>query len=194
MQGMTPYEMTNDDLPEVKLGRSSLPKILGVLHLIAAALGIWTQTHSFMTNNGLLDQINASMEKSGMAKLELSDEALHSMASAESVNQVFLYLGGVCTLVLLIAGVGLLKYRRWGRLFTHIYVGVALLTKASSVYLVSVAMTPIYEAMVHANEGLAVVGVDGLRAAAVVGVLFSCVYMLVSLILVNFKRLRHSLE
>lgn len=194
VQGMSPYVKEDEITQEASVRCSKLPKLLGWTHLVMAALGIWALIQSLQSEGSILDQTNARLMEAGMKPLELSNESIQSLSSAEMGNDIFLCFGGISTLALIAAGIGLVQYRRWGRVCTHVYVGAAMFAKMASLYLVTVAMLPIYEAMVAANEELAVVGVDGLRIAAVVSVLFTSIYLIVSLILVNLKRVRHCLQ
>ena len=95
---------------------------------------------------------------------------------------------------MVIAGIGLVKYKKWGRSVSNVYVSGSLLVKVFSGYILLVLAKPFFESFVAENEVLQPVGVGGLQAILGVSVVFGGFYAIVTAIVVNMKSSRRSLK
>jgi hypothetical protein len=121
-------------------------------------------------------------------------ELLKTDATYRLFMQVALVLGGLMALVLIVAGIGLLLAKGWGRTLSIGYAWYAILAGilgmiVNWMYLIQPTMAAMKDA-----QGPAAMGALGGLIGGLLGGLFSLIYPILLLIFMNRKALRQAVE
>ncbi|MGJ8671403.1 hypothetical protein [Rubritalea sp.] len=195
-QGMSAYQIESEGVqpPALPATRSKVPRVLGVLHLCFGGLAILSTGIGVFQNKKMSEELSAQFSAIEVEGLSFPPDLAGELSVVDFPIQVAGYLDLVVSLLLIAAGVALLKYKRWGRSATNAYSVVSLLAKGFSAYIWCVLASAFFEGFLDANPEFEVIGVGGFRGVMVVSLLVSSVYPLVCLFLVNRKPVLESLE
>ncbi|MFC4991361.1 hypothetical protein [Rubritalea tangerina] len=196
-QGMSAYE-PEDDLaqpPALPEKREGITKVWGILHIIFGGLSLLGGVMKLFTQGSLVPGVEAEFKKSGM--LDAMDEASleEALSGVEVPNLVLGYLDYGVGLLLLLAGVGLVRYARWGRMLSNVYVVASIAVKVVSGYVLMVLATPFFEFLVANDVTLVEAGFSGshVQMAMLLALVVSSVYAIATLVVVNLSRVKRSL-
>lgn len=194
-QGMTQYqpEREVESSPSQPTKKSKVPKVLGVLHLVVGGITALSGLFGVFSGKSQADNFQEKFA-GGATDIVVSDSLLEKLSVLDAPSRM---IGGVellVSLLMIVAGIGLLKYAQWGRRVSNCYGVLSLLAKAANVYVVTVLAAPFYEEFIATNEALQLLGTGGMLAIVLSSVAVTCVYPVVSLILVNLKSARLSLR
>jgi hypothetical protein len=188
-----PPEFTQ--LPPGMTTEPPVVKIFGVLHLVFAGLGLlggaWSLLLVVVGNPFLkLFPQTGPMAKSIEAQLAMQDRVMPATLTTGILSLLV-------AVPMIIAGILLLKRRRNGLKWSNRYACLSLAAKCVSLVLTVVIVVPAMREMMQAAKGG--VRTPGLPddimsifmvAGAVIGVIASCVYPLLSLVLLNRPRVK----
>ena len=193
--GMTPYqsEATEAQPPALPAKKSTIPKVLGVIHLVIGGITMVSGLIGVFSGKSQADSYKETFAGKGMDTTLVSDGVLESLAVLDFPTTMIAGFELLASVLMVVAGIGLLKYQGWGRLITNVYASMSLLLKGVNVYVMAVIAMPFYEALIASDENMQIVGVGGMRAIVVGSIIVSAVYPVVALILVNVKSSRLSL-
>ncbi|RYD23434.1 MAG: hypothetical protein EOP88_04135 [Verrucomicrobiaceae bacterium] len=177
------------DFPLTYAGDPPAVKVFGILHLVFAGLGIlfaaWGLFVAIVGNPILKLQSAPGMESQVQAQLDMQ----------EKIKPMTLTSGVLSLLVavpMIIAGVRLVKKRGSGLKWSNIYAFSSLAAKAVNLVLTFTVMVPAMEEMTRTIIGSsgAPASASGvlsgvMMGSAVGGVLITCVYPVLTLILLN---------
>lgn len=195
---MSPYqapEMGGMQTPPPQK-RSSIPKVMGILHIVFGAISILLAIKQLVQGDGT-EEMMSTFEAQGYDVSQPSDQlnqALDSLASFTMVSTILSFLGAAA---LLLAGIGLVKYMRWGRTISNVYVVLSAIGKVLAIYLFLGPMSAVFDFLLQEQiqgQGMSPEALKGVMIGAMVfGVIVSSAYMIVTLILVNKKSAKESL-
>lgn len=195
-QGMSAYQPECEiaQPPALPRKQSKIPQVLGMIHLCIGGLSLLSSGTSLLQGKRMSDEAAAQFALVGDDMINLPAELVEKLALIDGSVQLSGYLDLLVSLLLVIAGIGLLKYQRWGRTTTNAYVTVSLGAKVFSAYTWCVLATPFFESFIKANPDFEMIGVNAFRGAMLVSILLSSVYALVCLFLVNREVVKESLN
>lgn len=175
-------------------------KVLGILHLVFAGLGALLLLGTLMIQR-FNENVWASQTQAG------GDQAIQAEISKEMVESMQGYTwlqhagSAVLTVLLIVAGTGLLKRRRSGLVWSNAYAWSALALRISGVgYFLAVIVPKLDQIIERTTAGKAVdstillVTKASMVGGGVVGSLAYCIYPVLVLILLNRESVRRSLS
>jgi hypothetical protein len=184
-----PYEPTATEFaaPVPPPGqRSSIAMIFGILNLCFSALGIFG-TCAGVAILAFGQTLTQMANEPGGPKVQIIPDG-----PMFGLFVVSIVLGGAFSIVLLVAGIGLMKYKKWGRTLSIAYSWFNIVFAiVSTIANVGVAISKAFEVGIEDQEKAQQIG------AAVGGGVGGClgiVYPLVLLIFMYNRNLRNSLE
>jgi hypothetical protein len=194
-QGMSPYQIgaENTQPPALPKKPSIIPKVMGLSHLILGGVSLVSAISSLLRGGTLSSTLERQVGDAEGA-IFVSPSSLALLNGVDLANGWLLWLDLLVCIALIVAGVGLLKYRKWGRSISNVYVSGSLLVKAFNGYILLVLAKPFFEAFVAENEVLQPVGVAGLQAILGASVILGGFYAIATAIVVNLKSARQSLH
>jgi hypothetical protein len=175
-------------------------KVLGILHLVFAGFGLL-----MLLGNLAIQLFN---EKVWASQAQVGgDQAFQAEVSRKMVESLqgyswLQYAGSaVLTVLLVVAGIGLLKRRRSGLVWSNAYAWSALTLRISSVaYFLAVIVPKLDQIIERTTAGKAtdstilLVTKASMIGGGVVSSLASCIYPVLVLILLNRESVRRSLS
>ncbi|MFC5050192.1 hypothetical protein ACFPK9_06180 [Rubritalea spongiae] len=195
-KGMSAYQPEREEVqpPELPLNRSKIPKVLGIIHLCFGGLAILSTGIGVFQNKKMSDELAVQFTAISGEGISIPAELIEKLRVIDFPVQMAGYIDLAISVLLIAAGIGLLKYFKWGRVATNVYAVGSLLAKCLSVYIWCVLATPFFEGFIEANSDFGIIGVSGFRGVMLASLFFSSVYPLVCLFLVNKKTVQRSLE
>jgi len=187
-----PPALTPEPPPQVK--------VLGILHLVFGGIGgVWVLIAVAM--KGVTESMYAAQEKAGGVQAE---QARISRALTESMQSLTYFGYGVSsllTVLLVLAGLGLLKRRRSGLTWSNAYAWSAITLRLLTIVLFIVYALPKMNTMIeHLTAGgksdptFVSIMKGSMIGGVVVGPLFYCIYPVLVLILLNRDSVRKALQ
>ena len=154
--------------PHHEGNKSSIPKVLGILNIVFGAIGIFSSIGGLALNKMQQDMAT------------LPPETLKYLKSQETTNFLNSLGGIILGALLLFAGLKLIKYRRQGVKLTNIWAILRILFAFVASYFAYGAMQDMPQI-----SGLGEVG-GGLVAGGIIfGLVISCAYPIICLILLK---------
>ena len=143
--------------------RPSSPKVLGILAIIFAALVILSIPFMFLS-------------------AEITSEGHERMGFSQTYVRLSQVVSAASYVWLLVTGIGLVQYKKWGRTAFNIYAGITIvMTLSWSYYTISHMLVAEY-----ANEAE--------RAGAIYGSFGGLVYPILGLIFINREKVKNALH
>ena len=155
MSETTPYAAPQTNpipqqaMPQGELGqvRSVVPKVFGILHIVYASLGLIFALFSLA--------LYANFDKI-YAKLGLSDQEIENLLAAMESSKNYTYIAVVVSIglsiLLILAGIKLLKYKGKGVQITKTFYIIRILAAVSIGYLQQVAQADYQEQLAQINH------------------------------------------
>jgi hypothetical protein len=195
-QGMSAYQPENEmaQPPALPSKRSKVPQVLGILHLCFGGLALLTTGASVFQNKKMSEELGVQFGAIDGEGIHFPAEMIDQLAVIDGPMMLGGYLDLLISVLMVAAGIALVKYKKAGRPLTNAYAVGSLGAKALSAYVWCVLATPFFESFIEANPDFAMIGVGGFQAVMVFSLLISSVYPLVCLVLVNRKAVVDSLE
>lgn len=195
-EGMSRYQPENEEQlpPALPSERSKLPKVIGALHASIGGLTLVSGAIALAQGVDLSDSLQQSFGAFDEAEITLSPLALERLKELDVPNKVSGVMDFVASLLMLIAGVGLIRGMKWGRYVSNGYVLTALLSKGLACYLMMVLAKPFFETFIADNPQLDAIGAAGIQGVIVVGIVVGSIYALVSAVVVNLKSVKKALK
>jgi hypothetical protein len=178
-------------LPQPWIGDPSVVKVLGILHLIFAGLGLLQAAFGAVTvifGNPLLKLMPKTPAM----------EAQMAMQTAMQTKMMPVTIAGTVISLLIavpmvIAGIKMLKKRRSGLKWSNLYAWTSIGGKVINMILVVSVMLPAMRAMMHgiSRSGpplpaqMETIMSVSTTVGAIIGVVFTCIYPVLTLILLN---------
>lgn len=170
-----------------QLGQPQSVKILGIFHLILAAYGLATTAigiYVAFVGNPFLAMMPKTPEMTAQAQIQADMQEKVMPATI-----IGLVMALIITVLILVAGIKLLKKRRDGLKWSNRYAWTSLAGKAVSLVLAFIYTIPMMKEMTTAMSG----GAGAMPGAfstmmivtTVLGVVVMCAYPILSLILLN---------
>lgn len=177
-------------IPPELIGPPPAVKVLGILHLVFAGLGVISAVWGLfiaVIGNPFLKMTTANPEMSGHMEAQIAMQAkINPMSITSSI------LALLVAIPMIIAGILLLKQRRNGRMWSNTYAWSSLGAKVINLVLTVTILVPAMQEMTRGITAGAPMPasfsgiMSGFMAgAAIAGVLVTSVYPIVSLVLLN---------
>ncbi len=164
--------------------RSVAPKVMGILNLVFAFLGILGAAASGI----MLWRFQMLPPDPDNSAFELMQNPGYRRAILSAMP-----LGLTATLCLAVSGVGLIRYRRWGRSASFFYIGLTVLNTLVGVGINYVwIMRPMLEQASQPDVNPVQVG--GAVGGILGGLFGSCIALIYPLVLLIFMNLRHVVD
>lgn len=199
-QGMSPYEAPEHGEPGEQQLRtvSGIPKVMGILHLVFGGISLMTLLMSFADSESDAERVREQLSAQQGREIEMGAEAEKAIQAMESISGVSTMINLAGALALLIAGIGLVKYRAWGRTVSNVYVVLSFVGKLVAGYIFLGPMSDFMTTLLDGQPDVEGMSPDTLKMAIIGAMLVTLVvmsiYMVVTLILVNKKSVRDSLS
>ena len=181
--------------PPVAAHKPASIQVFGILHLLAAGYGLVTGIWALVmlvAGNPFLKMVPEGPGRDMQEKM---------MKAIEPMTFVNLGITAIVMVLVAIAGVKLLRSAKNAVKFSNIYAVTSLVAKIVAGVMVMVYMIPAQRQMMQEQlggagvPGSAKVIVEGAMAGgAIMGILFSCIYPVLALILLNRKPVKTWLE
>lgn len=194
---MSPYQADaeNTQPPALPKKPSSIPKFIGIVHLVFGGLSLISSINGLFMGGSLTETLQSQMGGAGGAgAISVSSSSLELLSAVDQANVWLLWLDLLVCTAMIWAGIGLIKYKNWGRKVSNLYVSGSLLVKVFNGYILFVLAKPFLVAFVAENEMLQPIGVGGLQAIFGVSIVFGGFYAVATVIVVNMKSSRLSLH
>ncbi len=194
---MSPYQpdAENAQPPALPLKPSIIPKVMGITHLILGGVSLASAMSGLLSGDSLSSAMGTQVEAmEGVGAISVSPSTLALLSGVDQANVWLLWLDLLVCMAMIVAGIGLLKYKKWGRSVSNVYVSGSILVKVLNGYIVLVLAKPFLEAFVVENEEFSVVGVGGIQGLLVAFVVFGGFYAIATAFVVNVKSSRRSLK
>jgi len=194
---MSPYQADaeNAQPPAIPKKPSSIPKVIGVTHLVLGGVSLVSAIIGLVKGGTFSSTLQSQMGGAeGAGAVSVSSSSLELLSGVDQANMWLLWLDLLVCLAMVAAGIGLIKYKKWGRSISNIYVSGSLLVKVFNGYILLVLAKPFFEAFVAENEVLQLIGVGGLQVILGASVVFGGFYAIATAIAVNMKSSRLSLH
>lgn len=188
------------ELPQHLTPQPSAIKTFGILHIILASFGL-------LCNLGGLgfvaaaSSIFASMKESLPEKDRLAFTYLEQMLATNSALVLAQFLSGVVlTIMLFIAGIGLLKRKPIGRTASVVYGITSIVTKVVLAVITMIYFRDVNEQLtanfMQSQSGLSAgaAGSGGNIISDLISLLSSCIYPILTLILLNSRKVKEYLR
>lgn len=195
-EGMSPYspEHEQEQPPELPTKPSKLPKVIGVLHVCIGSLTLISGAVALIQGVDLSDSLQKSFGSIAEAKINLSADAVTKLEVLDVPSKLSGVMDFLASLLMLVAGIGLVKGMKWGRHLSNGYVTIALLSKSLSCYLIMILAKPFFDVLIAENSQLEVIGAAAIQWVIVVGIIVGSIYALVSAVVVNLKGVTKTLK
>jgi len=195
--GMSHYQpdAENAQPPALPKKPSSIPRFMGVVHLVFGGLSLVSAVIGLFKGGTLAETLQTEMgAMEGAGAISFSASSLELLSGVDQANGWLLWLDLLVCVAMVAAGIGLVKYKKWGRSISNVYVSGSLLVKVLHGYIILVLAKPFLEAFVAENENFSVVGVGGIQGLLVAFVVIGGLYAVITLFIVNMKSSRLSLH
>lgn len=162
-------------------------KVLGILHLVLAGIGclgaVWGLVVALLGNPMLALAGGAGQDPAFQAQVAMQKRLLPMTLTSSALSLLV-------AVPMIVAGLRLLKRRRDGLKWSNLYAISSLGAKAVNLVLILLIMLPAMREMTRSLAGNAASEVQDvmggfMAAGAIGGLLISCVYPVVSLVLLN---------
>ena len=120
------------DMGDIPMPEPSAIKVFGIMHLVVAAYGLFTGVAGLIATlfmDGFSKVMTAGSSGSGPSGDAQAEAMVTYMSALKPFTLVTLCFGFVLTVMLIIAGVGLLRSRESGRLMSIRYAWTSIITK-----------------------------------------------------------------
>ena len=179
--------------PPVAAHKPATIQVFGILHLLAAGYGLVTGIWALVmlvAGNPFLKMVPEGPGRDMQEKM---------MQAIEPMTFVNLAITAIVMVLVLIAGVKLLRSAKNAVKFSNIYAITSLVAKIVAGVMVMVYMIPAQRQMMAEQlagmPGQTKAVMEGAMAGgAIIGILFSCIYPVLALILLNRKPVKAWLE
>lgn len=186
------------DVPDVMLREPGAIKVFGVLHLVIAAYGILMGLFSLLSTvffQGISKSLATPRGAAGPSGADQEMAMMNYMNDLKSYTYVSLAFTFLLAVLLIIAGIGLLKGREKGRVMSIRYAWVSLLTKAITFAITIAVVIPatkrmtdtLYQGM-PGNLGNTMGSV--MQYSQLVTILFMCIYPIVVLVVMKGQKIK----
>lgn len=194
-QGMSAYQPEQEMVspPDLPTKRSKIPQVLGIMHLCIGGLSLLSSLPALLQGKTASSELEELM-RHGVEGI--GPDLIECLQALDGPLRIASGFDTLVCLMMILAGVGLLRYQAWGRLCTNIYVALSLLTKVFSAYVWCVMAADVYAMLVDAIPALAELGDVGgsvIRISIVISLVVMSSYAVVCLFLVNKKSVVKSL-
>lgn len=185
-------------MPDVVLIEPGAIKVFGVLHLVIAGYGIFTEAINLVINIFFPDLARSLSKPRGISAPSGAEQ---EMALMNYMNEVKTYsyissaFGFVLAVMLILAGIGLLKGREKGRVMSLRYAWISLATKiVSFLFAVAVVMPAtkrMADSLYHDVPGTyGKIMVTVMQYSPSVVILISCIYPIVVLMVMKGQKIK----
>ena len=195
--GMSVYEPSNEEVRPPAMagaGRTKIPLVIGVLHLCLGAVSTVSVTIGLIQGGRMSDKLGQALLGVEAQGFQVSGAAIEQLTAVDVPIQIADGMDLVASLLMVIAGIGLVRYVRWGRQLSNCYVATVLATKVLSLSIWLVVATPFFTSFVESNSQLEVIGVVGIQSVVLVSIRVGGLYAVFSAIMINLKRVRFVLS
>jgi hypothetical protein len=186
------------DLPDVMLREPGSIKTFGVLHLVIAGYGILMGLFSLIFTVFFQGLSRTLSTPRGATAASSADQEM-AMMNYMNELQVFTYVSHACSLLLavmlIVAGIGLLKGREQGRVMSLRYAWTSLVTKAIMFVITIVVVMPATKRMtetMYQNLPGTMSNTMGslLQYSQLVTILFTCLYPIIVLVVMKGQKIK----
>ncbi len=182
----TPQPNHQHNNPQLAPKASSVPKVMGILHIILAALGILLSITAFFSS-----KLMELMPK-GITNLpEGYNELLEKSITYSYVDATVKIILGI---LLIIAGIKLLKYQSKGVKLSNIWAVIRIIWAVAIITFSYSNTVKMQQLLMANNPELSSALKIGNTIGLVSGILIVCIYPILSLILLNKSSVRKSLH
>lgn len=198
--GMSPYQAPDQPPQELTQSKntSSIPKVMGILHIVFGAISLLLVLKGLFVPASQSEQLKEQMRVQTGQELVISEDAMRAIESMDDLGLVAGYINLFGAVALLLAGIGLVKYLRWGRYLSNVYVLFSFVGKIFAGYLMLGPASLFMSELIVAQSDMEDQSPAGLRPVIVGGMivilLIMSVYMVLSLILLNKRSVKDSLN
>jgi len=195
-EGMSAYQSNKEmSSPPALPGKvSKIPTVLGILHLCFGGVSLLSSGMSVVQGKKISEELSAQMDSIEGGEISISEGSVELLSVVDQPVQIVGVADLIVCVLMIFAGIALIKYKSIGRKLTNIYALLSLSAKGMSAYIWCVLATPFFESFIQLNPALDVVGVNGMRAVVVATLVFTSIYAVISLVLVNRKSVVLSLR
>lgn len=176
-------------------------RVLGILHLIIACLGALMMIFSLVMQ-GMTRTIMENQQKAGGELQELQSKMTLEMTEATKSLTYFQHGATlILTVLLVVAGLGLLKWKRRGLKWSNAYAWTSILFKIGIIVLMFVTVLPRMNSFfdqlqtsMKADKTMISVMKGTMIGSMVISPLLYCIYPVIVLVLLNRKSVREALS
>jgi hypothetical protein len=183
------------DLPLIATPEPSSIKVFGIMHLVIAAYGLFSAAASLVSTL-FVDQFGKKFAAGASASGQASQDAMMIFMSETAVfTYVTLGFTLILAVILILAGIGLLRSRESGRVMSIRYAWVSLSTKAITLIFTFTHIIPATQKFAS-NMYKDMPGVSGdfmtkiMQYSQVFGLLISCIYPVIVLVFMNGQKIK----
>lgn len=195
-QEPSPYQVSESSVSSNPMGTpppsmpSSIPKVFGIIHIIYAGLGILTAAASV----GAVAAMKAFIPEGQAKELDTMLKAYESMANYAYVDVLIKVIFGI---VLIVAGIGLLKKKSWS-VGLSIFWSIARMVTMIVFTIVLAGPTKAFQEKVQAASSGGAEMQEFQQMATgignIVGVVMVCIYPVLCIIFLSKKRVKQSFQ
>ncbi len=166
--------------------RSSVPKVMGILHIVFASFGILGSLSAFFTAS-----IFKNIPLTGNQDADVFVSAMEKMLTYTYIDAGVKIILGV---LLLISGIKLLKYQASGLKLSNMWAYSRIIWAVIFAVISYSATIEFQQAMVANSPGAASIMKTAGTFGLIIGILILCIYPVVSLILLNRPNVKKDLN
>jgi hypothetical protein len=202
METPSPYHTSQTQMPaqspDVILREPGAIKVFGVLHLVIAGYSIFTEAINLVINIFFPDLARSLSKPRGISAPSSAEQEMaliHYMNEVKTYSYSSTAFSFILAIMLIVAGIGLLKGRVNGRVMSLRYAWISLVTKIVSFIIAIAVVMPATKRMAEAlYQNLpgtySQTMVDLMQYSPLIVILISCVYPIIVLVVMKGQKIK----